>query len=137
MARQSQVEDEIMNFPNGFETLLGERGINLSGGQKQRTSIARALYKDPQILILDDSLSAVDTDTEERILGLIKNEISSRSSLVISHRISTLRNLDKICVIDEGEIIEYGTHEELLQNNGLYYDIYEKQLIEDKLQEVK
>lgn len=137
VARQSQVEDEIMNFPNGFETLLGERGINLSGGQKQRTSIARALYKDPQILILDDSLSAVDTDTEERILGLLKNEISSRSSLVISHRISTLRNLDKICVIDEGEIIEYGTHEELLQNKGLYYDIYEKQLIEDKLQEVK
>ena len=137
VARQSQVEDEIMHFPNGFETLLGERGINLSGGQKQRTSIARALYKDPQILILDDSLSAVDTDTEERILGLLKNEISSRSSLVISHRISTLRNLDKICVIDEGEIIEYGTHEELLQNKGLYYDIYEKQLIEDKLQEVK
>ncbi|MCD6435329.1 MAG: ABC transporter ATP-binding protein, partial [Clostridiales bacterium] len=134
-ANISQIKDEIQGLPNGFETILGERGINLSGGQKQRVSIARALYKQPQILVLDDSLSAVDTDTEKRILNHLKSELTSRTAIVISHRISTLKNLDAIAVLDEGEIVEYGTHSELIKNNGLYYDIYTKQLIEEALQE--
>ncbi|MBN2260124.1 MAG: ABC transporter ATP-binding protein [Clostridiales bacterium] len=129
-SRISQIENEILNFPNGFQTLLGERGINLSGGQKQRISIARALYKNPKILVLDDSLSAVDTDTEERLLKYLNGELTSRTAIIISHRISTLKNLDAIAVIDDGEIIEYGNHLELLEIKGLYYSIYEKQLIE-------
>lgn len=131
----SQIDEEIQSFPDGFETILGERGINLSGGQKQRVSIARALYKQPKILILDDSLSAVDTDTEERILQHLKTELASRTTIVISHRISTFKNLDAIAVLDEGKITEYGTHDELIKNRGLYYDIYKKQLIEKALQE--
>ncbi len=134
-ANISQIDTEIQSFPDGFETILGERGINLSGGQKQRVSIARALYKQPKILVLDDSLSAVDTDTEERILKHLKTELSSRTAIVISHRISTLKNLDAIAVLDEGKIIEYGSHEDLIKNDGLYYDIYKKQLIEEALQE--
>jgi ATP-binding cassette subfamily B protein len=133
----SQIKDEIDSLPDGFDTLLGERGINLSGGQKQRTSIARALYRNPEILVLDDALSAVDTDTEERILAYLKDELSSRTALVISHRISTLKSLNRICVIDDGMISEYGTHEELIASNGLYHEIYRKQLLEDQLKEVK
>jgi ATP-binding cassette subfamily B protein len=136
-AKTSQIEKEIESLPDGFETILGERGVNLSGGQKQRSSIARALYRHPKILILDDSLSAVDTDTEERILTYLKEELTNRTSIVISHRISTLRNLDKIIVLDEGKIIEYGSHQELINNDKLYKDIYQKQLIEQQLEEVK
>lgn len=132
----SQVEKEIMSFPDGFDTMLGERGINLSGGQKQRISIARALYKDPKILILDDSLSSVDTNTEKRILDYLKSELSTKSAIIISHRISTLKTLDKICVLDNGEIIEYGTHSQLIKNGGFYYSIYKKQLLEQNLKEV-
>lgn len=129
----SQIKSEIESFPDGFDTLLGEKGINLSGGQKQRTSMARALYKDPDIMILDDSLSAVDTKTEETILGYLMGELGKRTSIVISHRISTLRNLDNIVVIDEGKVLESGTHADLVRNKGLYFDIYEKQLLEEKL----
>jgi len=132
----SQVDKEILAFPNGFDTMLGERGINLSGGQKQRISIARALYKDPKILILDDSLSSVDTDTEKRILDYLKSELSTKSAIIISHRISTLKMLDKICVLDDGKIMEYGTHSQLIKNGGFYYSIYKKQLLEQNLKEV-
>ncbi|NLY73069.1 MAG: ABC transporter ATP-binding protein [Tissierellia bacterium] len=132
-AKDAQVHDEIMDFPQGYETFLGEKGVNLSGGQKQRTSIARALYKDSPILIFDDSLSAVDTKTEEAILRKLRVELSKHSSIIISHRISTLQNLDEIIFLDQGRIVERGSHEELLALGGRYYSIYEKQLLEDKI----
>lgn len=132
-AKDAQVHEEIMSFPQGYDTFLGERGVNLSGGQKQRTSIARALYKDAPILIFDDSLSAVDTKTEEAILRKLRVELTKHSSIIISHRISTLQNLDEIIFLDQGRIVERGNHEELLALKGRYYKIYEKQLLEDKI----
>lgn len=132
-AKDAHVHEEIISFPQGYETFLGEKGVNLSGGQKQRTSIARALYKDSPILIFDDSLSAVDTKTEEAILRKLRVELSKHSSIIISHRISTLQNLDEIIFLDEGKIVERGSHEELLALRGRYYTIYEKQLLEDKI----
>lgn len=132
-AQDAQVHEEIMSFPKGYKTYLGERGVNLSGGQKQRTSIARMLYKNAPILILDDSLSAVDTKTEEAILRKLRKELKSHSSIIISHRISTLKDLDEILYMEEGRIVERGSHEELLALGGAYYKIYEKQLLEDKI----
>lgn len=134
-SKVSQVYDNIMDFPDKFETMVGERGVTLSGGQKQRISIARALIKDPPILILDDSLSAVDTKTEEEILKELKKITSSRTSIIISHRISSIKDADEIVVLDEGTIIERGTHNELIKLEGLYYDIYQKQLLEEKIEE--
>ncbi len=134
-AKDAHVHEEIMGFPQGYRTFLGEKGVNLSGGQKQRTSIARALYKDSPILIFDDSLSAVDTKTEEAILRKLRVELARHSSIIISHRISTLQNLDEIIFLDEGRIVERGSHEELLALKGRYYTIYEKQLLEDKIKE--
>lgn len=131
--QMAQVYDNIVDFPDQFETMLGERGVTLSGGQKQRVSIARALYKDPRILILDDSLSAVDTQTEEKILESLHEVMQNRTSIIIAHRISTIKDADHIIVLDQGEIIEEGTHEELLENNGLYNSLYQKQLLEEKL----
>ena len=131
-AKLAEVYDNIMEFPDKFETALGERGVTLSGGQRQRTAMARAIIKDPSILILDDSLSAVDTHTEEKILNNLKDVMEDRTSILIAHRISTVKNSDKIIVLDQGKIIESGNHEELLQNNGLYNTIYEKQLLEEK-----
>ena len=133
VAKIAQVHENILDFPEGYKTFVGERGVTLSGGQKQRISIARALIKDPQILILDDSLSAVDTDTEEKILGHLTKEMESKTSILIAHRISTIKDCDKIVVLDEGEILEEGTHEELLQNKNLYFDLYEKQLLEEEI----
>ena len=132
-ARDAEVYDNIINFPNGFNTLLGERGVNLSGGQKQRISIARALIKDPSILILDDSLSAVDTHTEEMILNRLKEIMKEKTSIIISHRISTIKNADRIFVLDNGYLIEKGDHESLLRNQKLYYELYQKQQLEEKI----
>lgn len=132
-AKKAHVYHNIMAFPEQFETLLGERGVNLSGGQKQRVSIARALIRDPKLLILDDCLSAVDTETEEIILSNLKNDRNSKTSLIVSHRISSLRNADRIIVIEHGEKVEEGTHDELLKSNGLYAEMYLKQLTEENI----
>ncbi len=132
-AKSAEIYDNIISFPKGFETVLGERGVTISGGQKQRTSIARALIKEPSILILDDSLSSVDTETEEKILNNLKSYMDDRTTIIISHRISTVKDCDEIIVIDEGEIIERGTHDYLLAQNGIYSELHEKQLLEEKI----
>ncbi len=133
----SKLNNDVVDFPKGYQTKLGERGITLSGGQKQRTSLARALAIDPKILILDDSFSAVDTNTEEEILKSLKEFMKSRTSIIISHRISTVKDADKIYVIDDGRIAEEGTHNELVANNGIYADLHYKQLLEQELKEMK
>ncbi len=128
----THVYHNIQGFPDGFDTLLGERGVNLSGGQKQRISIARALLKKPKLLILDDCLSAVDTETEEIILRNLEKGKEDRTTIIISHRISTIRNATKIIVLNHGEVIESGTHETLIGQKGTYFDMYEQQLQQEK-----
>jgi ATP-binding cassette subfamily B protein len=130
-AKKAHVLHNIEEFPEKFETLLGERGVNLSGGQKQRVSIARALLRDADLLIFDDCLSAVDTETEEIILRNLKSEIKQKTSIVVSHRISSLRNADKIIVLDNHTIAEFGTHSELMAKQGFYAEMYERQLTEE------
>jgi ATP-binding cassette subfamily B protein len=132
-AKMAEVYDNIIDFPNKFDTVLGERGVTLSGGQKQRTSIARALIKNPSVLILDDSLSSVDTETEEKILTNLKTIMKSKTTILISHRTSTVKSCDHIIYLEEGRILEQGNHDELLSLNGLYADLYEKQLLEEKI----
>ena len=129
-AKQAAIHDNIQSFPDHYETLVGERGITLSGGQKQRISIARALIKNPQVLILDDCLSAVDTETEEEILNNLKLEMHNKTSIVISHRISSVKHADHILVLDDGCIVEQGTHADLLKNKAAYYHLYQMQLLE-------
>lgn len=131
-AKNADIHNNIMNFPDQYDTLLGERGINLSGGQKQRLSIARAFIKNSDFLILDDALSAVDTETEERILKAIKTTSNNRTTIIISHRISSIKYADKILVLENGEIAELGTHDELIQKEGIYYNIFKKQELQNE-----
>jgi len=135
-AEAANIAVDIRGFPLQYETLVGERGITLSGGQKQRTAIARALIRDPRILILDDALSSVDTYTEERILNHLREVMQGRTTIFISHRVSTVRNADQIAVLHQGEIVELGTHDQLLSLNGYYADLYNKQLLEEELASV-
>jgi ATP-binding cassette subfamily B protein len=130
-ARDAVIYDNIMEFDRKFETLIGERGITLSGGQKQRVSIARALIKNPKILLFDDCLSAVDTQTEEQILNNLKRKSEGKTAILISHRVSTVKHADRIIVLDGGKIMETGTHDDLLNRKGLYYELYERQLMEE------
>jgi ATP-binding cassette subfamily B protein len=133
-AEISNILPEIRSFPKKFETMVGERGLTLSGGQKQRTAISRAVIRDPRILILDDALSSVDTYTEETILRQLTGVMAGRTTILISHRVSTIQNADEIVVLHDGGIVERGTHAELLALNGCYTELYNKQLIEEELE---
>jgi ATP-binding cassette subfamily B protein len=135
-AEAANIAADIEGFPEGYSTLVGERGITLSGGQKQRSAIARAIIRDPRILVLDDALSSVDTYTEEKILDHLREVMRDRTTIFISHRVSTVRNADRIAVLHEGRVVELGTHEELLARNGYYTDLYNKQLLEEELARV-
>lgn len=132
-AEVAGLADDVNDFPQKYKTVLGERGITLSGGQKQRAAIARAIIRQPKILILDDALSAVDTYTEEKILSRLRGVMRSRTTLIVSHRISTVKDADLICVLDHGRIVERGSHEELMRIGGAYADLYERQLLEEEL----
>ncbi|MGD8360918.1 MAG: ABC transporter ATP-binding protein, partial [Gemmatimonadota bacterium] len=133
-ARVAQLHETILTFPKGYETVLGERGINLSGGQRQRATLARALARDPSILILDDALSAVDTHTEARILEDLKTTLAGRTSFIISHRVTAVMNADQILVLDEGRVVEQGTHAELLARGGTYATLLRRQMLEEELE---
>jgi len=135
-AAAASIASDIESFPEQYATMVGERGITLSGGQKQRTAIARAIIRDPRVLILDDALSSVDTYTEEKILNHLREMMQGRTTIFISHRVSTVRNADRIAVLHGGRIVELGTHEELIARNGYYTDLYNKQLLEEELAEV-
>jgi ATP-binding cassette subfamily B protein len=133
--RIAGILDEIERFPDGLDTLVGERGVTLSGGQKQRVAIARALVHAPAIVVLDDALSSVDTATEERIQQELKGALKNRTSIIVSHRISSIKHADETIVLDEGRIVERGAHEELVALKGLYANIYERQLLEAAMED--
>ena len=135
-AEAANIAQDIESFPEGYNTTVGERGITLSGGQKQRTAIARALLRSPRVLVLDDALSSVDTHTEDKILNHLREIMHGRTTIFISHRVSTVRNADRIAVLYQGRIVELGTHDELIARNGYYTDLYNKQLLEEELAEV-
>jgi ATP-binding cassette subfamily B protein len=132
-ARIARLDEAIEQFPRGYDTRLGERGVNLSGGQRQRATLARAIARDPRILVLDDALSAVDTHTETEILQNLKRVLARRTSLIISHRVSAVMNADLILVLDDGRIVERGTHAELIARGGLYATLLRRQLLEQDL----
>jgi ATP-binding cassette subfamily B multidrug efflux pump len=132
-AAVARLDKDVAGFPKGYDTQVGERGITLSGGQKQRTAIARAVVTDPSILILDDALSSVDTYTEEEILTRLRGVMRQRTSIIVSHRVSTVRDADQIFVLDGGAIVERGTHEQLIRRDGLYAELHRKQLLEEEL----
>jgi len=136
VASLAGLEEDLAGFPQGIQTVVGERGITLSGGQKQRTAIARAIIRDPAILILDDALSAVDTATEERILHALREVRKNRTVLIVSHRVSSVKDADQIVVLDEGAMVERGTHEELMELDGYYADLYRRQTLEQELEEI-
>ena len=129
----ARLDKDVAAFPKGYDTVVGERGITLSGGQKQRTAIARAVRLNPRILILDDALSAVDTYTEEEILERLRVFMRKRTSIIVSHRVSTVRHADRIVVLQDGRIAEQGTHDELVRSGGLYADLHQKQLLQEEL----
>jgi ATP-binding cassette subfamily B protein len=129
----ARLDKDVESFPKGYHTAVGERGITLSGGQKQRTALARAVMVDPRVLILDDALSAVDTYTEEEILSRLKGVLRQRTSIIVAHRISTVRDADQIFVLDRGRIVERGGHDALVARGGLYAALYRKQLLEEEL----
>ncbi len=135
-AEAANIAQDIEGFPEGYDTTVGERGITLSGGQKQRTAIARAILRSPRILILDDALSSVDTHTEDKILNHLREIMRGRTTIFISHRVSTVRNADRIAVLHQGRIVELGTHDELISRSGYYTELYNKQLLEEELAEV-
>jgi ATP-binding cassette subfamily B multidrug efflux pump len=135
-AEAANIAQDIEGFPDGYNTTVGERGITLSGGQKQRTAIARALLRSPRVLILDDALSSVDTNTEDKILNHLRVIMRGRTTIFISHRVSTVRNADCIAVLHQGRIVELGTHDQLIARHGYYTDLYNKQLLEEELAEV-
>jgi ATP-binding cassette subfamily B protein len=132
-AKQASVHEDIISFPNGYNTILGERGINLSGGQKQRISIARALIKNSEILLLDDCLSAVDTETEEAILRELKKNTSNTTILIVCHRVSSAKNADYILILENGKLTQFGSHNDLIIKSGYYKELYEEQLLEKTL----
>ena len=129
----ARLDKDVSAFPKGYDTLVGERGITLSGGQKQRTAIARAVMLNPRILILDDALSAVDTYTEEEILEQLRVFMRNRTSIIVSHRVSTVRHADVIVVLQDGRIVEQGTHDELVRHGGVYAELHRKQLLQEEL----
>jgi ATP-binding cassette subfamily B multidrug efflux pump len=135
-AQGASIAGDIEEFPAKYQTIVGERGITLSGGQKQRTAIARAILRDPRILILDDALASVDTQTEDKILSHLREVMRGCTTILISHRVSSVRDADQIAVLDSGRIVELGTHEELVARNGYYTELYNKQLLEEELAEV-
>jgi ATP-binding cassette subfamily B protein len=133
-AEISRIAQDVEGFPEQYETMVGERGLTLSGGQKQRTAIARAVIREPRILILDDALASVDTHTEDEILNRLRQVMQGRTTIFISHRVSTVRNADRIAVLHHGQIVEYGTHDELIALNGYYTSLHDKQLLEEELE---
>jgi ATP-binding cassette subfamily B protein len=136
VSEEAELLENIKDLADGFETFVGERGITLSGGQKQRTSIARALIREPRILIFDDALSAVDTETERRILTHLRRHYGRRTIVIVSHRVSAVQDADQIVVLEHGRIAERGTHAQLLKTDGLYANLYRKQLLEAEIESI-